>query len=141
MGRQSNFDVYEHVTIDSREEIKEIPPAAMVSGQEFTVDACGLACPGPILKLYNKIKEVDEGDIVKVQATDFGFTSDVEAWANSTGNRLLSLDTEDGMIVAKIQKGGVKEVPTGPAIGQNKTMVIFLAKWTRPSPVSSSPMA
>jgi NADPH-dependent 2,4-dienoyl-CoA reductase/sulfur reductase-like enzyme/peroxiredoxin family protein/rhodanese-related sulfurtransferase/TusA-related sulfurtransferase len=124
VGRQSNFDVYEHVTIDSREELREIPPSVLMQGQEFTVDACGLQCPGPILKLYNKIKEVDEGDIVTVQATDFGFTSDVEAWANSTGNRLLSLDTENGIIVARIQKGLAKK-ETGPAMGQNKTMVIF----------------
>jgi len=124
VGRQSNFDVYEHVTIDSREELREIPPASMMEGKQFTVDACGLQCPGPILKLYNKIKEVDEGDIVTVQATDFGFTSDVEAWANSTGNRLLSLDTENGIIVARIQKGLAKK-EAGPVLGQNKTMVIF----------------
>jgi NADPH-dependent 2,4-dienoyl-CoA reductase/sulfur reductase-like enzyme/peroxiredoxin family protein/rhodanese-related sulfurtransferase/TusA-related sulfurtransferase len=125
VGRQSNFDVYEHVTIDSREEIREIPPATAMTGQEFTVDACGLQCPGPILKLYNKIKEVDEGDIVTVQATDFGFTSDVEAWAQSTGNRLLSVDTEGGIIVARIQKGNAKKAEAGQALGLNKTMVIF----------------
>jgi NADPH-dependent 2,4-dienoyl-CoA reductase/sulfur reductase-like enzyme/peroxiredoxin family protein/rhodanese-related sulfurtransferase/TusA-related sulfurtransferase len=124
VGRQSNFDVYEHVTIDSREELREIPPAALMEGKQFIVDACGLQCPGPILKLYNKIKEVDEGDIVTVQATDFGFTSDVEAWAGSTGNRLLSLDTENGVIVARIQKGLAKK-EAGPVLGQNKTMVIF----------------
>jgi NADPH-dependent 2,4-dienoyl-CoA reductase/sulfur reductase-like enzyme/peroxiredoxin family protein/rhodanese-related sulfurtransferase/TusA-related sulfurtransferase len=124
VGRQSNFDVYEHVTIDSREELREIPPASLLEGKQFTVDACGLQCPGPILKLYNKIKEVDEGDIVTVQATDFGFTSDVEAWANSTGNRLLSLETENGIIVARIQKGLAKK-EGGPVLGQNKTMVIF----------------
>ena len=125
IGRQSNFDVFEHVTISSREEIKEIPPAAVTSGNEFAVDACGLQCPGPILKLYNKIKEVDEGDIVKVQATDFGFTSDVEAWAKSTGNRLLSLDTVNGVIEARIQKGQPKAVETGRAMGMNKTLIMF----------------
>ena len=125
VGRQSNFDVFEHVTISSREEIKEVPPTAMVSGNEFTVDACGLQCPGPILKLYNKIKEVEDGDIVSVQATDFGFTSDVEAWANSTGNRVLSLDTDDGKIVARIQKGAGKPKDEMAALGKNKTMVIF----------------
>ncbi len=125
VGRQSNFDVFEHVSISSREEIKEIPPVALTTGNEFIVDACGLQCPGPILKLYNKIKEVEDGDIVKVQATDFGFTSDVEAWAKSTGNRLLSLDTEDGKIVARIQKGAGKQPEAGQSLGKNKTMVIF----------------
>jgi peroxiredoxin family protein/rhodanese-related sulfurtransferase/TusA-related sulfurtransferase len=125
VGRQSNFDVFEHVSIDSREEITEVPPVAVTSATEFSVDACGLACPGPILKLYNKIKEVNEGDIVKIEATDYGFTSDVEAWANSTGNRLLSLDTENGVIVAKIQKGLVKPESSSPVLGKNKTLVIF----------------
>jgi NADPH-dependent 2,4-dienoyl-CoA reductase/sulfur reductase-like enzyme/peroxiredoxin family protein/rhodanese-related sulfurtransferase/TusA-related sulfurtransferase len=125
VGRQSNFDVFEHVSISSREEIIEIPPANFASGNEFTVDACGLQCPGPILKLYNKIKEVDNGDIVTVQATDYGFTSDVEAWANSTGNRLLSLDSEKGVIVARIQKGSGKQKTETTALGKNKTMVIF----------------
>jgi len=125
VGRQSNFDVFEHVTISSREEITEVPPTQLVSGNEFTVDACGLQCPGPILKLYNKIKEIDEGDIVTIQATDYGFTSDVEAWAKSTGNRLLSLDTQDGKIEAKIQKGLGKKADETTTLGKNKTMVIF----------------
>lgn len=125
VGRQSNFDVFEHVTISSREEIKEIPPYPSDSIAEITVDACGLQCPGPILKLYNTIKEVNEGDVVTVQATDYGFTSDVEAWAKSTGNRLLSLDSEDGIIVAKIQKGAPKGLEAGVVMGKNKTMVIF----------------
>ncbi len=125
IGRQSNFDVFEHVTISSREEITEIPPYSNSIAAEVTVDACGLQCPGPILKLYNQIKEVNEGDIVTVKATDYGFTSDVEAWAQSTGNRLLSLDTENGVIVARIQKGAPKEDAASRTMGKNKTMVIF----------------
>jgi peroxiredoxin family protein/rhodanese-related sulfurtransferase/TusA-related sulfurtransferase len=125
VGRQSNFDVFEFVSISSREEIREIPPTSLVAGNEFTVDACGLQCPGPILKLYNKIKEVNDGDVVSVQATDYGFTSDVEAWAKSTGNRLLSLDSEDGIIVAKIQKGAGTQPAETATLGKNKTMVIF----------------
>ncbi len=125
VGRQSNFDVYEHVTIDSAEKVTEIPPLPTAANVEITVDACGLQCPGPILKLYNTIKDLNDGDLVTVQATDFGFTSDVEAWARSTGNRLLSVDTDNGKIVAKIQKG-MAVIETAPVtLGQNKTMVIF----------------
>lgn len=125
VGRQSNFDVFEHVTISSREEIKEIPPMPTTMAAEVTVDACGLQCPGPILKLYNQIRELNEGDVVTVQATDYGFTSDVEAWAQSTGNRLLSLDSEDGIITARIQKGAPKTPESNGALGMNKTLVIF----------------
>lgn len=125
VGRQSNFDVFEHVTINSREEIKEIPPMPLTTGKTYTVDACGLQCPGPILKLYNQIKDVAEGDLVTVRATDFGFTSDVEAWAQSTGNRLVSLETVDGVIEAKIQKGLAKKASDAPAMGLNKTLILF----------------
>ena len=127
VGRQSNFDIFENVSISSREEIHEIPPLQYVSGDEFSIDACGLQCPGPILKLYNKVKEVKEGDVITVTATDFGFTSDVKAWADRTGNKLISVEQEGAVITARIQKGMKKDAaPTAVgAMTQDKTMVIF----------------
>lgn len=123
---QSNFDTFENVTISSREEIQEVAPFNPANANEYTVDACGLQCPGPILKLYNKVKEVNPGDVVTVKATDFGFTSDVGAWADRTGNQLLSLDSEGGVITARIQKGSEKKrEASGIAMTQDKTMVIF----------------
>jgi peroxiredoxin family protein/TusA-related sulfurtransferase len=78
------------------------------------------------LKLYNKTKEVQPGDVITVRATDYGFTSDVKAWADRTGNKLISLDSADGTITARIQKGAEKkaEAATG-SMSQDKTMVIF----------------
>jgi len=123
---QSNFDTFEHVSITSREEIMEIPPFNPENSNEFVVDACGLQCPGPILKLYNKVKEIETGDVVTVKATDFGFTSDVAAWASRTGNKLLSVGSDNGVITAKIQKGLEKKKDESKAvISQDKTMVIF----------------
>jgi NADPH-dependent 2,4-dienoyl-CoA reductase/sulfur reductase-like enzyme/peroxiredoxin family protein/rhodanese-related sulfurtransferase/TusA-related sulfurtransferase len=123
---QSNFDTFENVTISSREEIQEVAPFNPANVNEFTVDACGLQCPGPILKLYTKVKEINPGDVVTVKATDFGFTSDVGAWADRTGNKLLSLDSEGGVITARIQKGlEKKQEASSLAVTQDKTMVIF----------------
>ena len=127
VGRQSNFDIFENVSISSREEIHEIPPLQFVSGSEFSIDACGLQCPGPILKLYNKVKEVNPGDVITVTATDFGFTSDVKAWADRTGNKLISVEQDGAVITARIQKG-LKKDDAPAAVGattQDKTMVIF----------------
>ncbi len=124
--QQSNFDTFENTTINSREEIREIPPFNIGEGHEVTVDACGLQCPGPILKLYNKTKEVQPGDVITVRATDYGFTSDVKAWADRTGNNLLSVDSKDGVITARIQKGAEKKAETATgSMSQDKTMVIF----------------
>lgn len=127
VGRQSNFDVFEHVEIDSREEIRVVAPPTLVQGREFAVDACGLQCPGPILKLYDQIKQVQPGDMVVVKATDLGFANDVKAWCERTGNKLLSLEQEGKTLVARIQKGmPPAEAPAAaPAAQQGKTLVVF----------------
>ncbi len=111
-----------------KEEVK-----IMVDGEEYHLDACGLQCPGPILKLYTKVKEMKDGDRVVVTATDLGFARDVEAWAKSTGNQLVSLDVKAGEIKAVVQKG-TTAVKIAPAIeaqtqkhtrGEDLTMVVF----------------
>ena len=124
--KQSNFDTFENVSISSREEIREILPFNPEDSNNFTLDACGLQCPGPILKLFNKVKEVEVGDVITVKATDFGFTSDVKSWADRTGNKLISLDSADGVITAKIQKeADKKDGGDKLAVTQDKTMVMF----------------
>ncbi|MEL7645961.1 MAG: FAD-dependent oxidoreductase [Anaerolineaceae bacterium] len=105
------------------------------SASEYQLDACGLQCPGPILKLYNKVKEMEEGDVVTVKATDYGFANDVGAWTQTTGNTLLSLENSGGVITARVQKGLTAEATeassalsnTGAQNGSQKglTMVVF----------------
>ena len=103
--------------------------AAHETGSEYQLDACGLQCPGPILKLYNKVKDMGEGDIVTVKATDYGFANDVGAWAKTTGNTLLSLENAGGVITARVQKGlKGEEAQTAPAAGgtgKDITMIVF----------------
>lgn len=103
-----------------------------LSDRHYELDACGLQCPGPILKLYNKVKEMENGDVVNVKATDMGFASDVGAWARTTGNTLLALNIKDGLVTASVQKGSAaqpaktEEAPVA-SNGQAKdlTMVVF----------------
>jgi len=50
----------------------------------------------------------------------------VGAWADRTGNKVLSIDSEGGVITARIQKGIEKKNEKGAiATTQDKTMVIF----------------
>jgi len=70
------------------------------------LDACGLQCPGPILRLKQVSDSMEPGDHLKVLATDPGFQKDVQAWCNLTGNHLVSLTTSDGKIEAVVEKGG-----------------------------------
>ena len=99
--------------------------------KEYQLDACGLQCPGPVMRLYNQVQEMQDGDVVTVKATDFGFASDVGAWARSTGNALLSVETRDGQIVARVQKGQGQQTAvanTDTAVSKEKkdmTMIVF----------------
>jgi len=124
---QSNFDVFEHTEINKAEEIREVPPMMKTEDrQEIVVDACGLQCPGPIMKLYNTMKEANPGDIIHISATDFGFLNDARAWVEKTGNTLLSIEQQGNKIVAQIQKGQPRpERSLSVAPSDGKTMVVF----------------
>ncbi|PEJ47970.1 hypothetical protein CN692_24490 [Bacillus sp. AFS002410] len=53
------------------------------------LDAKGLACPMPIVKTRKAMKELENGQVIEVQATDRGSKADIKAWAESTGNQYL----------------------------------------------------
>ena len=93
----------------------------------ITVDACGLQCPGPILKLKKNMDTMSAGERIEVKATDPGFPRDAEAWCQSTGNRFLSKTSENGYYTVTIEKGGAQPaVPVaGGAVPKNKTLIMF----------------
>jgi TusA-related sulfurtransferase len=70
---------------------------------EITVDARGMACPGPISALTRAYRSASNGDIIVVMATDPGFEPDVKAWVERTKNELLELKKEGDVIIAKIK--------------------------------------
>ncbi len=90
------------------------------------VDACGLQCPGPILKLKNKMDEVNVGDVIEIKSTDPGFARDAEAWSNMTGNKLISNTSEKGIYTAVIEKSASKKIATEVSHGgKGKTLILF----------------
>ena len=93
----------------------------------ITVDACGLQCPGPILKLKKIMDTMNAGEQIEVKATDPGFPRDAEAWCQSTGNRFLSKTNNDGYYSVIIEKGGVQPAPAfvGGGMSKNKTLIMF----------------
>ncbi|WP_421078296.1 sulfurtransferase TusA family protein [Methanothermococcus sp. Ax23] len=69
-----------------------------------TLDARGLQCPMPIVELAKKMKELKEGEILELIADDVGAKEDVPAWCNRTGNELLEMTEENGVLTFKIKK-------------------------------------
>ena len=108
------------------------------------LDACGLQCPGPILGVYREVQKLPSGAVLQVTATDPGFSRDVGAWCQSTGNQLLTLTREGGMLTALIRKGtaaavgdaasvSVATAPTGSPFGNSheRTIVVFSGDFDR----------
>ncbi|MBI9107329.1 MAG: FAD-dependent oxidoreductase [Spirochaetales bacterium] len=93
-------------TIDLKEVAAKM--ADIHKGNVLVLDACGLSCPGPIKKVYEKIAEIKDGDVLEVHVTDPGFKSDIAAWCKRTGNTLLNVEKKEKAIVARIRKGDLE---------------------------------
>lgn len=90
------------------------------------LDTCGLQCPGPILKLKNRIDEIQEGEVLEVTSTDPGFARDAEAWCKMTGNTLISNTDENGKYIVVVEKGSPKSCKTLTSCdGKGKTLILF----------------
>lgn len=68
------------------------------------IDAKGQMCPMPILTLAKAIKELSQGQVVVLYATDQGAKRDVAAWAARTRNTLLDMSEQNGVMAFYIQK-------------------------------------
>ena len=54
------------------------------------LDATGLLCPLPVLKLRKHLKSISVGDVVIVLADDPAATIDIPHFCNETGHTLIS---------------------------------------------------
>jgi peroxiredoxin family protein/TusA-related sulfurtransferase len=91
-------------------------------------------CPGPIMKVYQSVREMNDGDVLEVRATDTAFGADIEAWCKRTENTLLEVSQRKGQVVARIQKGKGSAINLSKEtakefkevkLPQGKTMVVF----------------
>ena len=63
---------------------------------DMVLDCVGLACPMPIFKTSTKIKELQPGQLLKVQSDDDGIEKDMPAWCKMTGHEYIGLIKQDG---------------------------------------------
>ena len=68
------------------------------------LDARGLNCPLPILKTKKSLNDMTSGQVLKVVSTDCGSVKDMQAFAEQTGNTLVSQTEEKGEYLFYMQK-------------------------------------
>jgi len=98
------------------------------------VDCSGLQCPGPIMRVFETIRDLNDGDVIEVSATDLGFGRDIEAWCRRTGNTLLKTEKRKKEIIVFIKKGTTESQPgdvvtdqkgAHAVLPQGKTLIVF----------------
>ena len=98
------------------------------TASDITLDACGLCCPGPLMRVNNCAETMEVGQIMRVTASDAGFYEDVKAWCERTNNELVKRSRENGLISAVIRKGKKPEAAASSNIApvkDNKTLIVF----------------
>ncbi len=71
---------------------------------EHILDARGLYCPEPVMMLHNKIREIDEGTVLELKATDPSTTRDVPKFCIYLGHELVKEEQEGELYLYWIKK-------------------------------------
>lgn len=61
-----------------------------------TIDARGMACPGPLMALIGAVREGSLGDVLEVLSSDEGSKTDIPAWVQKARYGLIEVAIEDG---------------------------------------------
>ena len=103
------------------------PTPTLSTTEIIRVDACGIQCPGPILKLKKSMESLQPGQRLEVSSTDAGFPRDAEAWCHTTGNRFVEKRSEGGKYVVLIEKGTPCSIEASKATFEEKgkTFILF----------------
>ena len=69
------------------------------------VDARRLLCPMPVIRLQNRVAELQPGDQVEVVCTDPGALNDIPAWCRINGHKVVSTRQEGNEVIIEVEVG------------------------------------
>ena len=108
---------------------KEVSVEQATITNKIRLDCCGMQCPGPIMEVFRSVKEMKDGELLEVSASDPGFAKDIASWCKRTGNTLVSNEERDGAYVAIIRRGtnapAVQKAVQADAAPKGKTIIVF----------------
>ncbi|NIR59607.1 MAG: sulfurtransferase TusA family protein [Gammaproteobacteria bacterium] len=70
------------------------------------IDARRLLCPMPVIRVQDRVAELDAGDMLELHATDPGVHQDVPAWCRVHGHEIVETREDGGEIVITIRIAG-----------------------------------
>ncbi|MEP1471561.1 MAG: sulfurtransferase TusA [Halieaceae bacterium] len=73
---------------------------------DHILDVTGLFCPEPVMLLHNKIRDIKEGELLQVLATDPATQRDIPKFCTFLGHELVEQDEFDGNYRYLLRKSG-----------------------------------
>ena len=61
-----------------------------------SIDARGMACPGPLMNLIGAIRQGQAGQFFEVLSSDEGSKTDIPAWVAKAKHELVGVHQEEG---------------------------------------------
>ncbi|MBQ4598466.1 MAG: FAD-dependent oxidoreductase [Clostridia bacterium] len=123
---QANYPEPEEPIADVKKEVS-VEQATITN--KIRLDCCGMQCPGPIMEVFRSVKEMKDGELLEVSASDPGFAKDIASWCKRTGNTLVSNEERDGAYIAIIRRGtnahAVQKAAQADAAPKGKTIIVF----------------
>jgi len=71
---------------------------------DLEVDASGLNCPLPLLRLKKGLMEVSVGDVVKIIATDPAAHLDIGVYTEQVGHEIIEFLNKNGKQIFYVKK-------------------------------------
>jgi tRNA 2-thiouridine synthesizing protein A len=68
------------------------------------VDARGLVCPMPTIRLGQAIRKVDVGQLVEVLTDDPGSKENMAAWCKNTGHDLVEMSSDSSTFTYVVRR-------------------------------------
>jgi tRNA 2-thiouridine synthesizing protein A len=70
---------------------------------KHSLDAIRLMCPMPVIRLSQKINELETGDTIEITATDPGVKHDIPAWCRVHGHNMLNIEEKGDHIILLVE--------------------------------------
>ena len=77
---------------------------AYVGFMEYEIDAIGLLCPLPVLRLRKRMAPLPVGTRVRLIADDPAAIVDVPHFCTESGHRFVDMSEQDGQLVFIVEK-------------------------------------
>ena len=71
-----------------------------------TLDCRRLLCPMPVIRVQDRIAEMQAGEELKTICTDPGVMQDIPAWCRINGHEVMSTRVENDEYILHIKIGG-----------------------------------